>query len=314
MAGRSSIRWIASCSAVLVVVLAGCGGTSDGAGAASTPEPESPVVSSRPQPSPTVTSEPSTSATPSPPSSRTSGPPPSAEPPDADARPDWLGTRVLPERPDGLGEIQDTPPELVDRRFPPPDARPVADGFSASLGPVPEDVLERSTWDADCPVGTDDLRYITMTFWGFDDSTYIGEMIVNADVAEAVVDVFERIYEARFPIEEMRVVDAPELDAPPTGDGNNTTAFVCRPTTLNDSWSEHAYGLAVDINPFHNPYVRGDAVLPELASAYLDRDRDLPGMISDGDVVTEAFGDIGWGWGGDWSSLKDWMHFSASGR
>ncbi len=230
------------------------------------------------------------------------------------SRPDWLGSRVLPERPDGLGEVRDTPPELVDRRFPPPDAEPVADGYLATIAPVPDDVVARSTWADECPVTLDELRYLMMTFRGFDDRTYLGEMIVHRSVAEDVVWVFEQLYDARFPIEEMRVVAAGELDAPPTGDGNNTTAFVCRPITLSSSWSEHAYGLAVDINPFHNPYRRDDAVVPELASAYLDRDRDLPGMIQPGDVVTRAFADIGWGWGGDWTTLDDWMHFSRSGR
>ena len=69
----------------------------------------------------------------------------------------------------------------------------------------------------------------------------------------------------------------------------------------------------IDINPFHNPYVKGDLVLPELASAYLDRENVRPGMIIEGDVVTLAFAEIGWGWGGNWKSLKDWMHFSLSG-
>jgi hypothetical protein len=68
------------------------------------------------------------------------------------------------------------------------------------------------------------------------------------------------------------------------------------------------------VNPFHNPYVRDDIVLPELASAYVDREHRRPGMIHPGDVVTAAFGKIGWSWGGDWDSLKDWMHFSATGR
>lgn len=237
------------------------------------------------------------------------------EPPSVDtSRPDWLGTRVLPERPDGLGEVQDTPSELVDRRFPPPDAQPVEDTFAATIGPVPDGVAARSTWESECPVALADLRYLTMTFWGFDERSYTGEMIVHRSVAEEVVSTFQRLYDARFPIEEMRVVARAELDAPPTGDGNNTTAFVCRPTTLRQSWSQHAYGLAVDVNPFHNPYRRGDAVVPELASAYLDRGRDLPGMIQPGDMVTAAFADLGWGWGGDWTSLDDWMHFSQSGR
>ena len=126
--------------------------------------------------------------------------------------------------------------------------------------------------------------------------------------------MFRTLYDSRFPIEEMRVIRAEEIDAPPTGDGNTTSAFVCRPVSGSTSWSMHAYGLAIDINPFHNPYLRGDVVLPELASAYTDRTDVRPGMIEPGDAVVEAFAAIGWQWGGDWTSLKDWMHFSANGR
>ena len=110
------------------------------------------------------------------------------------------------------------------------------------------------------------------------------------------------------------MVAAPELDLAPTGDGNNTTAFVCRPVRGATSWSQHAYGLAVDVNPFLNPYVKGGLVLPELASAYTDRTRTDPGVLHAGDPAVRAFAAIGWGWGGDWSSLKDYQHFSANGR
>jgi len=89
---------------------------------------------------------------------------------------------------------------------------------------------------------------------------------------------------------------------------------VCRPAVGSDNWSAHAYGLAIDVNPFHNPYLKGDLVIPELASAYTDREDVRPGMIVAGDVVTEAFADIGWSWGGNWNTLKDWMHFSTTGR
>ena len=112
----------------------------------------------------------------------------------------------------------------------------------------------------------------------------------------------------------MRVVRAEELDAPPTGDGNNTASFVCRRTTGGTSWSQHAYGLAIDVNPFHNPYERDGRVLPELATAYLDRTEVRPGMILEDDSVVAAFAAIGWGWGGDFRSLVDYMHFSANNR
>jgi hypothetical protein len=104
-----------------------------------------------------------------------------------------------------------------------------------------------------------------------------------------------------------------DLTAPPTGDGNNTAAFVCRAMRKGASWSEHAYGRAIDVNPFQNPYRRDDLVLPELASAYLDRGNVRPGMVLDVGVVVEAFEEIGWSWGGEWSS-PDLMHFSEAGR
>ena len=246
-------------------------------------------------------------------------PTPAPTPPASAAaeRPSWLGMRELPLRADGFGEIPPTPEELTDRRFAPPqnDLPPPDDeAFRATSEPVPSEVAARSTWTPACPVDLDDLRYVTVTFWGFDDRPHTGELLVHTSAAQDLVDVFEQLYNARFPIEEMRVVAADELDAPPTGDGNNTTAFVCRPSVGSDSWSQHASGLAVDINPFHNPYARDDVVLPELASAYVDRAHHRPGMIQSGDVVTEAFAEIGWGWGGDWRSAKDWMHFSVSGR
>ena len=111
----------------------------------------------------------------------------------------------------------------------------------------------------------------------------------------------------------MRLVTGADLEAHPTGDGNNTAAFVCRAARKQTRWSAHAYGLAVDINPFQNPYRRGDLVLPELAGAYLDRSPSRPGMVQPGDAVTGAFAAIGWTWGGTWRTPRDLMHFSATG-
>ena len=229
--------------------------------------------------------------------------------------PSWLGDKVLPVGEDGLGIATSTPRSLRDRRLVTTDHLPAPDGerFASTIGEVPPEVLRRSTWHRSCPVASDDLAYVTVSFWGFDRAAHTGELIVNASVAPDVVSVFRSLHKARWPIEEMRVTSRGELNAPPTGDGNNTSAFVCRPARLSGAWSQHAYGLAVDINPFHNPYVRGRLVLPERAVAYRDRTWRRPGMIRDGDVVTAAFDRIGWGWGGEWSSAKDWMHFSRSG-
>ena len=229
-------------------------------------------------------------------------------------RPDWLGTRVLPTAANGFGEIQPTPPELADRRFATDDLLPppASEVFEPTVEPVPADVAARSTWTEACPVALSDLRYVTVPFWGFDQQLHTGELLLHADAVDAVVAGFRVLHERRFPIEEMRITRPDELDAPPTGDGNNTSAFVCRPSRGSSSWSEHAYGRAVDINPFHNPYVRGDVVIPELASTYADRANVRPGMLTADDVA--GFRAAGWGWGSEWSSFQDHMHVSADGR
>jgi hypothetical protein len=250
-----------------------------------------------------------TTTEPSPTTTTTTTPPPET--------PEWtVGATPLPLGPGGFGKILPTPPVLVNRRLPTKDILPPPrDGqYATTIQPVPADVLARSTWQANCPVKATELRYLTMSFWGFDGKTHTGEMIVNTAHAEGVTTVFGKLFAARFPLEEMRVTSRPELDAPPTGDGNNTTAFVCRPTVGQTTWSAHAYGLAIDVNPFCNPYLKGQLVLPELASSYVDRRNIRPGMVFRGDATVNAFKAIGWSWGGDWTSPLDLQHFTATGR
>jgi len=230
--------------------------------------------------------------------------------------PAWLGTRVLPREAHGYGRVEPTPPELRTRRFTLPDeiAELPGRGFASRVQRAPASVIARSTWSKGCPVAASQLSWIRMTFWGFDDRRHTGEMLVNAAVADDVVRVFAELYAARFPLEQMHITTKAERDAEPTGDGNNTAAFNCRPAIGSTAYSQHAYGLAVDVNPFQNPYLKGDLVLPELASAYADRSRTAPGIIHPGGVVTRAFASVGWGWGGSWHALKDYQHFSRSGR
>jgi D-alanyl-D-alanine carboxypeptidase len=228
-----------------------------------------------------------------------------------------VGARPLPLRPDGFGQVLPTPAALRDRRLPTVDRLPPPPGgrFRSTIRPIGPAVRARmgATWRPGCPVGLDELRYVTVSFRGFDGRPHTGELVVHRRVAAQVVSVFARLYRARFPIEEMRLVTTADLEAHPTGDGNNTAAFVCRAARKQTRWSAHAYGLAVDVDPFQNPYRRGDLVLPELASAYLDRADRRPGMIRQGDAVTAAFAAIGWTWGGTWRSPRDLMHFSATG-
>lgn len=233
--------------------------------------------------------------------------------------PGWeLGASPLPLRPDGLGEMPRTPKPLRDRRFPTVDLLPPPAGgrFRSTIGPVTPVIRRRmgETWSPQCPVTLGGLRYLTMSFRGFDGKAHTGEMVIAAAEAEDVVSVFRALFAADFPIEEMRLPSTADVEAHPTGDGNNTAGLVCRATTGGTNWSAHAYGLAIDLNPFQNPYEKGDVVLPELASAYLDRSWVRPGMVLADSLVVREFARIGWSWGGAWSSLKDYQHFSATGR
>lgn len=295
------MRRIAAAALVGLLVTAACSSSSDADDATSPQPPKTQPTTTQPPASAVPTDTAAVDAVPS----TTTLP--------VEARPPWLGARVLPLRPDGLGQIQPTPPELVDRRFATIDhlPPPADDSFRVSVAEPPADVIARSTWAEACPVDVSELRYVTVPFWGFDGLAHTGELLVHVDAIDAITAGLRLLHERRFPIEEMRIVDASELDLPPTGDGNNTTAFVCRPAVGSSSWSQHAYGRAIDVNPFHNPYVRGDAVIPELASSYASRP-DLPGVLTEADVA--AFESSGWRWGGRWRSSKDWMHLSATGR
>ena len=295
--------------ALVAVAISGCAGSVSLSG----PTPRSPNTS------PTTSQE-------SPPTSTNAPEPPTTAARDrhphgaAPRRLDtWqVGASPLPLRPDGYGRVLPTPRELRVRRMPTVDRLPPPAGgeYEAAVEPVSPRIRRRmgTTWSPRCPVALHDLRYVTTSFWGFDGRRHTGELVVNARVAQDVVGVFHRLYRTRYPVEEMRLVTTADLEARPTGDGNNTAAFVCRPARGQSQWSAHAYGLAVDVNPFLNPYRDGDLVLPELAGAYLDRSRHRPGMITANGEVVDAFRSIGWTWGGRFESVSDPMHFSATGR
>ncbi|WP_367650700.1 M15 family metallopeptidase [Nocardioides sp. zg-1308] len=232
--------------------------------------------------------------------------------------PAWLGTRVLPEDPaTGYGEVRPTPPVMRERRWTlPDDVRMLpGSGFASRVvSPAPAHVVRRSTWKPGCPVAASDLAWLRLAFWGFDGRRHTGELLVHASVAADVVQVFRALYRVRFPQEQVGIVRSYDPDAPSTGDGNGTGAFVCRPSTGATYFSQHAYGLALDLNSFQNPYAKGEVVLPELASSYLDRRRVRSGMVTADGPVVRAFARIGWEWGGAWRWSKDYMHFSQNGR
>lgn len=169
------------------------------------------------------------------------------------------------------------------------------------------------SWHPGCPVGLGELRLLRLGYWGFDHAIHQGQLIVNASAASSITTAFRLLFEAGFPIRQMRVVDDFGGDDERSMLADNTSAFNCRLVPGTKVWAQHAYGLAVDINPFENPEIRDGTADPPAAAAWADRSRPSPAMITAGDAAWRAFRAIGWTWGGDWRSLKDYMHFSANG-
>jgi hypothetical protein len=187
--------------------------------------------------------------------------------------------------------------------------------FTGSISPITAQIFEQMSysWKENNPVPIENLRYVTVSHWGFDEQVHQGCLIIHEEVAEEVVEIFEEIFEGKFPIEKMLLVDLYEgIDEASAAD-NNSYSFCSRPITgRTDVFSKHSYGFAIDINPLYNPYARGDLIVPKVGAPYLDRDSKVKGMIDSDTPCYQAFIKRGWQWGGDWQSSRgyvDYHHF-----
>ena len=181
--------------------------------------------------------------------------------------------------------------------------------------------VKRSAWHAGCPVGLSALRVLTVSYVGFDGQAHTGQLVVNRSAAQPLARVFGQLYRLRFHIRHMAIDDAYGPPRLQPRDGDVSAAFECRQAvpspcvggTGTGSWSEHAYGEAVDLNPIENPYTGCGQTRARSSRPYLNRAWHRPGMVTA--AVVEAFRSVGWGWGGSWTgSTKDYMHFSATGH
>lgn len=195
---------------------------------------------------------------------------------------------------------------------------------------IPDDVRESmigKSWKEGlgCP-SLDDLRLLEIPHrpWKKSDpDPQFGQLVVHREAAKVVLDIFERLYENGFPIESMKLID--EFQDPDTGawaddfesiEQNNTSAFNCRPVTGGTRLSNHAFGLAIDINPIQNPYVLNGQVfhVDSEVPAILERRKGVRGLLwGEDDPNVRAFTDAGWEWGGTWENPKDYQHFSRDG-
>lgn len=285
-------------AAVLLGVVAGCATGSNGGPGGSSGDAVAVAPSSG------TAAGPSAAGSPAPPvPSASSGPAPSGSP-------------ASPPSDDLTGRATPTSATVAAPPIPDPAATSApAGGFTGSIATIDAATAARmaTSWRVGCPVPLADLRYLTLTYRGFDGADRTGELVVAASVADDVVAIFRKLYLDGYPIASMRLVDDFGGDDDASMAADNTSAFNCRPVTGGGGFSEHSYGTAIDVNPVQNPYLSGSTVLPPAGAQYVDRPHE-PGVIHDGDAVVAAFAAHGFSWGGDWTGPIDYQHFSVSGR
>ncbi|NOR54596.1 MAG: M15 family peptidase [Sulfurovum sp.] len=191
---------------------------------------------------------------------------------------------------------------------------------SASISSISKEVKQRmikgNSWRKGCPVALKDLRYLRLPYLDFKGQTRLGEMIVHKEVASEVNKIFVALYDIKYPIRKMRLVSDYKGSDWQSIESDNTSAFNCRNATGSKKWSKHSYGKAIDLNSIENPYISRSGHISHKASLkYRQRKHQNSSpadkaLLLKNDKVVKLFKKYGWRWGGDWSGVKDYQHFS----
>lgn len=204
-----------------------------------------------------------------------------------------------------------------------PEVKPIkADRVGFSIWPITDELFFRmkagNTYKEDCIVPRSDLRYITALHKDKDGNIHQGEMVVHKLIAEDVLEILEKLYDAGYPIERMVLPDNYMADDEIMMRDNNSSCFNFRFISHTTNISKHGLGMAVDINTLYNPYhkiVKNDdgteteVIEPATGKPYLDRSAEFDYKINKGDLCYRLFIEKGFEWGGDWSDRKDYQHF-----
>ncbi len=163
----------------------------------------------------------------------------------------------------------------------------------------------------------EDLAYVHVLHYDFDGQVQQGELICNRAIAQDLVEIFTELYENQYPIEKICLIDAYGGDDEASMQDNNTSCFNYRTVSGKTNLSNHSYGLAIDINPLYNPYVRTKngklLVSPDNGVDYADRSAEFLYKIDREDLCYKLFIEHGFTWGGSWNSVKDYQHFEKIG-
>ena len=182
--------------------------------------------------------------------------------------------------------------------------------FEAS--PIPPEVESRIrgvSYPENAQIQLSELRYLKLSYVDFHGQEQVGEMICNRAIAQDLLAIFHALYDARYPIRSIRLIDEFDGDDVASMEADNTSCFNYRVVAGTETLSKHARGMAVDVNPLENPYVRGSEVSPPGGAPFADRSMEFPHKIDQDDLCFQLFQDYGFTWGGSWRTVKDYQHF-----
>lgn len=194
--------------------------------------------------------------------------------------------------------------------------RAYKEGFNSSI--LPDYIKEKIrgvSYKENPDITMDELRYVRVLYFDFNGHVQEGELIVHQCIAYQTMKVFYQLYKWEYPIESVRLIEDYEGDDQLSMEANNSSAFNYRTIEGRSELSKHALGLAIDINPRINPYVREDGYFPKNATEYLERNKKLckgkhaDKMIQKNDLAYKIFKRNGFLWGGEWEDSKDYQHF-----
>ena len=176
--------------------------------------------------------------------------------------------------------------------------------------------MEGKSFRQDCILPREDLRYLQVVHWNLRGEEQLGELVVNRHIAQDVLYVFRELYQVKYPIEKIRLIDEYDADDNASMRDNNSSSFNFRFIPRTHRISKHGLGMAIDINPLYNPYITthdGKTMVdPIEGMPYVDRTREFPCKIEHGDICCKIFAKYGFEWGGDWTNSLDYQHFEIS--
>ena len=204
---------------------------------------------------------------------------------------------------------------------------------ASAIPPKMQEIMKNcNTWDESCPTKISELCYIRLSYYCFQETIEIGELIAARTVFFEIKEIFKRLFEIRFPIQSILPVEAFTGSDDRSMAANNSYCFSFRDIVgFPGNYSAHSYGTALDINPLINPYIRikdeyvsdfhekrnlSKGINKEITEyvkkhpekgVILPQKAEINSGLSKGKIderIEKIFEEYGWEWGGRWPRSK----------